>query len=70
MSTPVTSAPSIASGIAVVPSPHPTSSTFRCFVIPRLRARASPLPRMVSAMRVKSPFSQSALFGFMKFSYG
>ena len=26
---------------------------------------ASPLSRMVAAMRVKSPFSQSALFGFM-----
>jgi hypothetical protein len=25
---------------------------------------ASPLSRMLSAMRVKSPFSQSALFGF------
>jgi hypothetical protein len=27
---------------------------------------ASPLSRMVAAMRVKSPFSQSALFGFME----
>ena len=26
---------------------------------------ASPLSRMLSAMRVKSPFSQSALFGLM-----
>ena len=26
---------------------------------------ASPLSRMLSAMRVKSPFSQSALFGFI-----
>ena len=26
---------------------------------------ASPLSRMLSAMRVKSPFSQSALFGFV-----
>ena len=29
------------------------------------RTSASPLSRMLAAMRVKSPFSQSALFGFM-----
>src|SRR5437773_7753122 len=65
ISTPSTSAPSFAAGNAVVPSPHPRSSTFRPFVIPIRCTSASPLSRMVSAMRVKSPFSQSALFGFM-----
>ena len=64
MSTPSTSAPSFAAGIAVVPSPQPRSSTFRPLVIPSPATRASPLSLMLSAMRVKSPFSQSALFGF------
>src|SRR3954451_17115038 len=35
-------------------------------VTPRSAARAAPLSRMVTAMRAKSPFSQSALFGFMR----
>ena len=34
-------------------------------VIPRLSTSASPLSRMLPAMRVKSPFSHSALFGFI-----
>ena len=50
-------------GKAVVPSPQPRSSTFSPLVIPSLCTSASPLSRMVSAIRVKSPFSQSALFG-------
>src|SRR5437868_6514049 len=65
ISTPSTSAPSFAAGNAVVPSPHPRSSTLSPFVIPNRCTSASPLSRMVAAMRVKSPFSQSALFGFM-----
>jgi len=65
MSTPSTSAPSFAAGIAVVPSPQPRSSTLRPFVIPNSLTTASPLSLMVSAMRVKSPFSQSALFAFI-----
>ena len=64
MSTPRTSAPRCAAGSAVVPSPHPRSSTRIPFVIPRLLTNASPLTRMVAAICVKSPFSQSALFGF------
>src|SRR5207248_5243469 len=39
--------------------------TLSPFVIPSRCTSASPLSRMVAAMRVKSPFSQSALFGFM-----
>ena len=35
------------------------------FVIPSLFTSASPLSLMLSATRVKSPFSQSALFGFI-----
>src|SRR5207249_8385691 len=62
--TPSTSAPSFAAGTAVVPSPQPRSSTLSPFVIPSFSTSASPLLRIVSAMRVKSPFSQSALFGF------
>ena len=34
-------------------------------VTPRSATSASPLERMLSAMRVKSPFSHSALFGFI-----
>ena len=64
MSTPRTSAPSIASGTAVVPSPQPRSRTSSPSVIPNVPTNASPLSRMLSARRVKSPFSQSALFGF------
>ena len=60
---PNTSAPSFAAGNAVVPSPQPRSSTLSPFVIPSRCTSASPLSRIVSAMRVKSPFSQSALFG-------
>jgi hypothetical protein len=60
---PRTSAPRWAAGMAVVPSPQPRSSTFMPFVTPRLATSASPLARMVSAMRVKSPFSQRALLG-------
>src|SRR5207249_3328191 len=62
---PTTSAPTFAAGNAVVPSPHPRSSTLSPFVIPSRCTSASPLSRMVKAMRVKSPFSQSALFGFI-----
>ena len=65
MLTPRTSAPSRASGNAVVPSPHPKSRTLIPLVIPRSLTKDSPLSRMLAAMRVKSPFSQSALFGFM-----
>jgi len=54
-----------ASGKAVVPSPHPRSSTLSPFVIPSVLTRASPLSLIDAAMRVKSPFSQSALFGFI-----
>ena len=34
-------------------------------MISNVATSASPLSRMLSAMRVKSPFSQSALFGFV-----
>ena len=54
-----------ASGNAVVPSPQPRSRTFMPCVMPSFWTSASPLSRMVAAMRVKSPFSQSALFGFI-----
>ena len=54
-----------ASGKAVVPSPHPRSSALSPFVIPSVLTRASPLSLIDAAMRVKSPFSQSALFGFI-----
>src|SRR6266550_4322691 len=64
ISTPSTSAPSFAAGIAVVPSPHPRSRTLSPLVIPSCRTSASPLSRIVSAIRAKSPFSQRALFGF------
>src|SRR5262249_50834634 len=57
---------SLAAGNAVVPSPHPRSRTLSPFVIPRLLTSASPLSLILSAMRVKSPFSQSALFGFIR----
>jgi hypothetical protein len=60
MSTPSTSAPSRAAGRAVVPSPQPRSRTLVPGAMPRLFASASPLERMLSAMRVKSPFSQRA----------
>ena len=33
--------------------------------MPRSLTSASPLSRMLAAMRVKSPFSHSALFGFI-----
>ncbi len=65
MSTPRTFAPSLAAGTAVVPSPHPRSRTSSPSVIPSVWTSASPLSRMLAAMRVKSPFSQSALFGFI-----
>ena len=64
MSTPSTSAPSRASGNAVVPSPQPRSSTFCPFETPIRRTNSSPLARIESAIRVKSPFSHRALFGF------
>src|SRR5688572_566740 len=64
MSTPRTVAPSFAAGMAVVPSPQPRSRTRISLVIPSCETNASPLSRMLSAMRVKSPFSQSALLGF------
>src|ERR1044071_7485501 len=65
MSTPNTSAPSLAAGNAVVPSPHPRSKTLSPLVIPSPLTSASPLSLILSAMRVKLPFSQSALFGFI-----
>jgi hypothetical protein len=65
MSTPNTSAPSLAAGNAVVPSPHPRSKTLIPRLIPNSSTSASPLSLMLSAMRVKSPFSHSALFGFI-----
>ena len=65
MSTTSTSAPSFASGNAVVPSPPPTSSTFIPGLTPSRCTSALPLSRMVAAIRVKSPFSQSSLFGFI-----
>ncbi len=34
-------------------------------MIPDVFTSSSPLSRMLSAMRVKSPFSHSALFGLM-----
>src|SRR5262249_60992432 len=64
ISTPWTSAPSFAAGSAVVPSPQPRSRTLSPFVIPNRLTRSSPLSRIVAAIRVKSPFSQTALFGF------
>src|ERR1700683_2906946 len=64
MSTPSTWAPSFAAGSAVVPSPHPRSKTSRPLVIASSLTNASPLSLMHAAIRVKSPFSQSALFGF------
>src|SRR4051812_40607189 len=66
ISTPSTSAPSLADGSAVVPSPHPRSSTFNPGVTPSPATRAAPLSLMVAAMRVKSPFSHNALFGFIR----
>src|SRR5262245_36558778 len=65
MSTPSTSAPSRAAGNAVVPSPQPRSRTFISWPTPMLSTSDSPLSRMLAAIRVKSPFSQSALFGFI-----
>ena len=65
MSTPRTSAPSRAAGKAVVPSPEPRSRTLSPSAIPNVMTSASPLSRMLSAIRVKSPFSQSALFGLV-----
>jgi len=47
----------------VVPSPHPSSKTSSPFVIASSSMSGSPLSLMLAAMRVKSPFSQSALFG-------
>src|SRR4029079_3709133 len=44
---------------------QPRSSTFMPFLTPSLSTSASPLCRMLAAMRVKSPFSQSALFGLV-----
>ena len=54
-----------AAGNAVVPSPQPRSRTFMPALMPSRWTSASPLSRMLAAMRVKSPFSQRALFGFM-----
>ena len=52
-------------GNAVVPSPHPRSNTLSPLVMPSRLTNSSPLSRMLAAMRVKSPFSHSALFGFI-----
>ena len=65
MSTPRTLAPAWAAGMAVVPSPQPRSSTCRPGATPMRRTRSSPLERMVSAIRVKSPFSHRALLGLV-----
>src|SRR5437762_1639983 len=65
MSMPVTSAPICARGTAVVPSPHPRSSTRCDGVAARDLTNDSPDWRMQAAISVKSPFSHSALFGFM-----
>jgi hypothetical protein len=48
-----TSAPSFAAGIGVVPSPQPRSRTLRPFDMPKRWMSASPLSRILSAMRVK-----------------
>src|SRR5215216_4317866 len=63
MSTPRTSAPTSAPGMAVVPSPQPRSRTESPLLISSVFTSSSPLSRIACAMRVKSPFSQSALFG-------
>src|SRR6478736_5706104 len=65
MSTPKTNAPRFAAGRAVVPSPQPRSRTLRPGLMPSWATRASPLSRMVSAMRVKLPFSQRAWLGLV-----
>src|SRR5207247_2285319 len=66
MSTPSTFAPSLAAGKAVVPSPHPRSSTLSPFVTSSVFTSASPLSLLLAAIRVQSPFSHSALFGFIE----
>ena len=66
ISTPNTSAPSLAAGNAVVPSPHPRSRILSPSVIPSRLTSASPRSLILAAIRVKSPFSQSALFGFIE----
>ena len=63
MSTPRTSAPRSASGIAVVPSPQPRSSTRVPARMPIRSTSSAPASRIEPAMRVKSPFSHSARFG-------
>ena len=57
---------SLAAGSAVVPSPQPRSRTLSDFEIPSAWTSASPLSLMLAAMRVKSPFSHSAWFGFTR----
>jgi len=53
-----------ASGRAVLPSPQLRSSTFMPGVMPSRRTSASPLSRMLAAIRAKSPFSHNAWFRF------
>src|SRR4051812_40412047 len=65
MSMPTTFAPRCAQGTAVVPSPEPTSRTSMPSVTPSVSTSASPLSRIVAAIRVKSPFSQRSLFGLL-----
>src|ERR1051326_5749914 len=65
MSIPTTSAPRRARGSAVVPSQQPTSRIRIGVVIPRDFTSTSPDSRMNAAISVKSPFSHSALFGFI-----
>ena len=69
MSIPTTSAPILAIGTAVVPSPHPRSRTrigkWRLNWSNKLWTNSSPDSLIIEAIRVKSPFSHNALFGFM-----
>src|SRR5436305_13330504 len=58
MSTPVTTQPRRASGIAVLPVPQATSSTRAPAGMLRLLAKASPPPAIVLATMPKSPAIQ------------
>src|SRR5262245_47011264 len=51
--------------MAVVPSPQPRSRTLWPREMPIRSTSASPLSRMLWAMRVKSPFSHRAWFGLI-----
>ena len=57
----------VAAGRAVVPSPHPRSNTFNPGVMPSPAITASPLSRMLAAILVQLPLSQTCLkFGFSR----